>query len=79
MCPTRTHPTLEKPGAQNIEVFENQGKQRVLSDHRKSIKTSFLEKTNRGRKKDDRNTSFNKRFYILKNQIYRKYPNLVRI
>ena len=26
----------------------------------------------------DWNTSFNKRFYSLQNQIYRKYPNLVR-
>ena len=25
--------TLEKPGAQNIIVYENQGKQRELSDH----------------------------------------------
>ena len=27
---------LEKPGAQNIAVFENQGKQHELSDHWKS-------------------------------------------
>ena len=31
----RTHPTLEKPGAQNITACENQGKQLELSDHRK--------------------------------------------
>ena len=42
----RTHyPTLEKPGAQNIAACENQGKQRELSDHWKSVKT-FLKKNN---------------------------------
>ena len=46
--PTRTHSTLEKPGAQNIGAFGNQGKQHVLSNHWKSIKT-FLEKKWQGR------------------------------
>ena len=30
---------LEKPGAQNIATFENQGKQHKFSDHWKSIWT----------------------------------------
>ena len=29
----RKHPTLEKPGAQNITEYENQGKQCELSDY----------------------------------------------
>ena len=36
VCPCynrRKHPTLEKPGAQNITAYENQGKQCELSDH----------------------------------------------
>ena len=64
---------LEKPGAQNIAACENQGKQRELSDHWKSIKTLFSKKNNRRwckkDKKIDWNTSFNKRIYILQNQI----------
>ena len=37
------YPILEKPGAQNIAVFENQGKQRELSY---PFKTLFWEKSN---------------------------------
>ena len=53
VCPCyrrRTHyPTLEKSGAQNIAACENQGKQRELIDHWKSM---FLIKNNsRWRKK----------------------------
>ena len=37
VCPcfnTRTHnPMVEKPDAQNITAYENQGNQRELSDH----------------------------------------------
>ena len=56
---------LEKPGAQNISACENQGKQRELSNHLESTKILFLKKD----KKIDWNTSFNKRFYYLQNQI----------
>ena len=52
MCPCysrRTHyPTLEKPGAQNIAAYQNQGKLRELNDHWKSSKTLFLKKNNNG-------------------------------
>ena len=57
---------LDKPGAQNIVLFEKQGKWSKFSDHWKSIKTLFLKKNNRRwHKKDqkiDWNTSINKRF-----------------
>ena len=58
-----------------MAACENQGKQHELSDHWKSIKT-FLEKKKKKKngmmkkdKKIDWNTNFNKRFYILQNQI----------
>ena len=57
-----------------MAACENQGKQHELSDHWKSIKT-FLEKKKKKNgmmkkdKKIDWNTNFNKRFYILQNQI----------
>ena len=35
---------LEKPGAQNIAAYENQGKQLEYSDYWKSMKTLFLKK-----------------------------------
>ena len=64
---------LEKPGAQNIAACENQGKQHELSDHWKSIKTLFPKKiTENDAKKTKRLTGiqdFNKRFYILQNEI----------
>ena len=58
-----------------MAACENQGKQHELSDHLKSIKTFWekkKEKKNGVMKKDkkiDWNTNFNKRFYILQNQI----------
>ena len=59
-----------------MAACENQGKQHELSDHWKSIKT-FLKKKKKKKKngmmkkdkKIDWNTNFNKRFYILQNQI----------
>ena len=49
----RTHPTLEKPGAQNIRVFENQGKQHQLSITENQLKRFFFwKKNNSGCKKD---------------------------
>ena len=36
------YPMLEKPGAQNKTVCENQGKQRELSDHWKLKKKNFF-------------------------------------
>ena len=51
----RTHyPMSENPGAQNITVCENQGKQCKLSNYRKYIKTLlfFLKKTGDDAKKD---------------------------
>ena len=36
------YPILEKPGAQNKTVCENQGKQRELSDHWKLKKKNFF-------------------------------------
>ena len=36
------YPMLEKPGAQNKTVCENQGKQRELSDHWKLKKKTFF-------------------------------------
>ena len=59
---------LEKPGAQNIIVCENQGKQCELSNHQKQIKMLFFKRTTgmmQKKIKIDWNTSFNKRFYIL--------------
>ena len=35
---------LEKPGAQNIAAYENQGKQLEYSDYGKSMKTLLLKK-----------------------------------
>ena len=46
LCPKRTHLALGKPGAQNKGAFENKGKQKILSDPWKSIKT-FLKKQKR--------------------------------
>ena len=40
----KTHPTLEKPGAQNVAAFENPGEQSELHDFWKLIKTMFLTK-----------------------------------
>ena len=60
---------LEKPGAENIAAFENQGKQHKLSDQWKSVKMS-LKKNSRMLQKDkkiDWKISFNKRFHILQN------------
>ena len=54
-----------------MAACENQGKQHELSDHWKSIKT-FLEKKKKKKWDDEKidwNTNFNKRFYILQNQI----------
>ena len=64
----RKHPTLEKPGAQNITEYENQGKQCELSDYwkPKEKKVVFEKKKQQEmtqKKKDkmiERNTSFNK-------------------
>ena len=75
LCPCysrRTHPALEKPGVQNIAASKYQGKQRQPIDEWTSIKTLFWKKVTGWRKKDknvDWNTSFEKRFYILQNQI----------
>ena len=58
------YPMLEKPGAQNKTVCENQGKQRELSDHWKlKKKKTFLKITGwcKKDKKIDWNTSFNKK------------------
>ena len=58
-----------------MAACENQGKQHELSDHWKSIKTFFKKKKKKKNgvmkkdKKIDWNTNFNKRFYILQNQI----------
>ena len=76
MCPCysrRAHyPTLEKPGVQNVAACKNQGKQHKLTDHWTSIKMLLLKKISGDNGKKDKidwNTSFNKRFYILKNQM----------
>ena len=53
---------LEKPGAQNIAACENQGKQRELCDHWKSIKTLFPKKNNRRWRKKDKKIDWNTRF-----------------
>ena len=50
LWPKRTHLALGKPGAQNKGAFENKGKQHILSDPWKSIKT-FLENKKKQRAK----------------------------
>ena len=55
---------LEKPGAQNIAAFENQGKHCEISDHWKSIETLFLKENNMAwwkKRWKDRNASFSKK------------------
>ena len=73
VCPSysrRTHYLkLQKPCAHNIAVFENQGKQRKLSNHWKSIKTLLFERNNWGCKKEKRLTGIHflpKDFMIYK-------------
>ena len=59
VCPfynRRTHPTLEKPGTKNTAACEDQGKQRELSDHWKSIKMFLKKVTRDGAKKTKRLT-----------------------
>ena len=61
---------LEKPGAQNIIVCENQGKQCELNITENKLKRCFSKKKKKWgwckkKTKIDWNTSFNKRFYIL--------------
>ena len=50
---------LDKAGAQNKATSENQGKQRELSDHSKSIKMLFLKKINKRWSKKDKNIDWN--------------------
>ena len=55
---------LEKPGAQNIAAFENQGKHCEISDHWKSIETLFLKENSMAwwkKRWKDRNASFSKK------------------
>ena len=65
---------LENPGAQNKAACENQGKQRELSDHWKSIKRCFWKKkkklTGDDAKKTNWNTSFYKKVY-KKSQLFK--------
>ena len=62
---------LEKPGAQNIAMCENQGKQHELSDQ---LKCCFWKK-NRGWGKKDKKFNgiqvLTKDFYVLQNQLLR--------
>ena len=53
---------LEKPGAKNIAVCENQGKQHELSDQLKSCFWKKKQRMGQKRQKIQWNTSFNKRF-----------------